>query len=174
MAAELIVFVLCFYRKGIPYLVGTAAAAAVLAGPAVWQRLATLRHIASDSSAAMRLAYLDIAAAIVNDHPLGIGWSNYRYVFPEYDYYFRNPDVIMYHCHNLFLNVAAELGVQGLGLFLAVWLGFLLVAWRLHRSGRFPWVRALGRGYLLLSRAVSSLALASASGRVKILTMSGA
>lgn len=57
----------------------------------------------------------------------------------------------MYHCHNLFLNVAAELGVQGLGLFLAVWLGFLLVAWRLHRSGRFPWVRALGRGYLLLS-----------------------
>ena len=151
MAAELIVFVLCFYRKGIPYLVGTAAAAAVLAGPAVWQRLATLRHIASDSSAAMRLAYLDIAAAIVKDHPLGIGWSNYRYVFPEYDYYFRNPDVIMYHCHNLFLNVAAELGVQGLGLFLAVWLGFLLVAWRLHRSGRFPWVRALGRGYLLLS-----------------------
>ena len=151
MAVELLVFVLCFYHRGIGYLVGTAAAAAALAGPAVWQRLATLQHIGSDSSAAMRLAYLDIAEAIVKDHPLGIGWYNYRYIFPEYDYYFKNPDVIMYHCHNLFLNVTAELGVQGLVLFLAVWLGFLYIAWRLHRSARFPWIRALGRGYLLLS-----------------------
>ncbi|XOQ53441.1 MAG: O-Antigen ligase [Succiniclasticum sp.] len=151
MAGELVVFVLCFYRRGIIYLIGTAAAAAALAGPAVWQRLATLQHIGSDSSAAMRLAYLDIAEAIVKDHPLGIGWYNYRYIFPEYDYYFKNPDVIMYHCHNLFLNVAAELGVQGLVLFLVVWLVFLYIAWRLQRSARFPWIRALGRGYLLLS-----------------------
>jgi putative inorganic carbon (hco3(-)) transporter len=57
----------------------------------------------------------------------------------------------MYHCHNLFLNVAAELGVQGLVLFLVVWLAFLYIAWRLQRSARFPWIRALGRGYLLLS-----------------------
>ena len=56
MAAEVLAFVLFFYRKGILYLLGVALAGAALAGPAVWQRLNTLRHVTEDSSAAMRLA----------------------------------------------------------------------------------------------------------------------
>lgn len=150
MAAEVLAFVLFFYRKGILYLVGVALAGAVLAGPAVWQRLETLRHITEDSSAAMRLAYLEIAQAIVEDHPLGIGWYNYRYVFPEYDFYFKNPDVIMYHCHNLFLNIAAELGIPGLILFLCIWIYLLYMAVRLLKNARFLWVKAFSSGYLLM------------------------
>ena len=61
MAAEVLAFVLFFYRRGILYLFGVALAGAALAGPAVWQRLNTLRHVTEDSSAAMRLAYLEIA-----------------------------------------------------------------------------------------------------------------
>ncbi len=154
MAAEVLAFVLLFYRRGILFLLGAGAAGGALAGPAVWQRLATLKDITADSSAAMRLAYIEIAGAIVRDHPLGIGWYNYRYVFPEYDYYFRNPDVIMYHCHNLFLNFAAELGLQGAVLFGAAWIFFLVLAWQLHRSGRFLWMKAMGRGYLLMSLGI--------------------
>ncbi|HBX75531.1 MAG: O-antigen ligase family protein [Acidaminococcaceae bacterium] len=150
MVAEVLAFVLVFYRKGILYLCGVALAGAALAGPAVWQRLDTLRHVTEDSSAAMRLAYLEIAQAIVADHPLGIGWYNYRYVFPEYDFYFKNPDVIMYHCHNLFLNVAAELGLPGLILFLCAWFYLLYLAVKLARNARFLWVKAFSAGYLLM------------------------
>ena len=154
MAAEVLAFVLFFYRKGILYMLGVALAGAVLAGPAVWQRLNTLRHVTEDSSAAMRLAYLEIARAIVEDHPLGIGWYNYRYIFPEYDFYFKNPDVIMYHCHNLFLNVAAELGLPGLILFLCAGACFLYMAVQLVRKARFLWVKAFAAGYLLMCLGV--------------------
>ena len=51
MAAEVLAFVLFFYRRGILYLFGVALAGAALAGPAVWQRLNTLRHVTEDSSA---------------------------------------------------------------------------------------------------------------------------
>ena len=155
MAVEVLAFVLVFYRKGILYLLGVALAGAALAGPAVWQRLNTLRHVTEDSSAAMRLAYLEIAQAVVEDHPLGIGWYNYRYVFPEYDFYFKNPDVIMYHCHNLFLNVAAELGIPGLILFLCAWFSMLYLAVKLARKARFLWARAFTAGYLLMSLGVT-------------------
>jgi O-antigen ligase len=154
MAVEVLAFVLVFYRKGILYLLGVALAGAALAGPAVWQRLNTLRHVTEDSSAAMRLAYLEIAQAVVEDHPLGIGWYNYRYVFPEYDFYFKNPDVIMYHCHNLFLNVAAELGIPGLILFLCAWFYMLYLAVKLARKARFLWAKAFAAGYLLMSLGI--------------------
>ena len=155
MAVEVLAFVLVFYRKGILYLLGVALAGAALAGPAVWQRLNTLRHVTEDSSAAMRLAYLEIAQAVVEDHPLGIGWYNYRYVFPEYDFYFKNPDVIMYHCHNLFLNFAAELGIPGLILFVCAWLYMLYLAVNLVRKARFLWVQACAAGYLLMSLGIA-------------------
>ena len=132
MAAEVLAFVLFFYRRGILYLFGVALAGAALAGPAVWQRLNTLRHVTEDSSAAMRLAYLEIAQAVVEEHPLGIGWYNYRYVFPEYDFYFKNPDVIMYHCHNYMLYLAVKL----------------------VRKARFLWVQAFAAGYLLMSLGI--------------------
>ena len=154
MAAEVLAFVLFFYRRGILYLCGVALAGAALAGPAVWQRLNTLRHVTEDSSAAMRLAYLEIAQAVVEEHPLGIGWYNYRYVFPEYDFYFKNPDVIMYHCHNLFLNVAAELGLPGLVLFLCGWVYMLYLAVKLVRKASFLWVQAFAAGYLLMSLGI--------------------
>ena len=133
MAAEVLAFVLVFYRKGILYLLGIALAGAALAGPAVWQRLNTLRHVTEDSSAAMRLAYLEIAQAVVEDHPLGI----------------------MYHCHNLFLNVAAELGIPGLILFLCAWFSMLYLAVKLARKARFLWARAFAAGYLLMSLGVT-------------------
>lgn len=151
MTAQLLLFVAVFYHRGIWYLLGTGLVGGLLAGPAIWQRLATLRDVMEDSSAAMRLGYLEIARAIIADHPFGIGWYNYRYIFPEYDYYFKNPDVIMYHCHNLILNITAELGVQGALLFVLAWLFFLRMAWELHRRGRFSWIRGYGRGYLIMS-----------------------
>lgn len=154
MGVELVLFVLCFYRKGIFYLLGVLAAGAALAGPVVWQRLATLQNVMEDSSAALRFGYMEIAQAIITDHPWGIGWYNYRYIFPEYDYYLKDPNVIMYHSHNLFLNITAELGFQGLLLFLLAWGALIYFALRLSKKGGCPWLQAVGQGYLLMSAGI--------------------
>ena len=71
MGVELVLFVLCFYRKGIFYLLGVLAAGAALAGPVVWQRLATLQNVMEDSSAALRFGYMEIAQAVIYRSPLG-------------------------------------------------------------------------------------------------------
>ena len=76
-------------------------------------------------------------------------------IFPEYDFYFKNPDVIMYHCHNLFLNVAAELGIPGLILFLCAWFCMLYLAVKLARKAGFLWARAFAAGYLLMSLGIA-------------------
>ena len=153
MLVELILFVGFVYPQGRKYLLGGLAAGALVAGPVIWQRLATLGTV-HDTSVELRIAYLDIAKNIILDHPLGVGWNNYRNIFPSYDYFFKDPSVIMYHCHNLLLNVTAELGVQGLLAFLLVWLLFLDMAWRLHKNAQHAWVRAVGCGYLLMSAGI--------------------
>lgn len=149
LVAEVVLFILFYYRKGIiPVLMGGTVFAGFM-GQTVWNRLATLGHISADSSAAMRLAYWDIACSVFKDHPWGTGWYSYQYVFPEYDYYFHNPDVIMYHCHNLFLNIAVETGLQGLLLFVLLLFYFLYRAYLLSQSD-ISWIKAAGRGYLLM------------------------
>ncbi len=60
----------------------------------------------------------------------------------------------MYHCHNLFLNVAAELGIPGLILFLCAWFCMLYLAVKLARRARFLWVKAFAAGYLLMSLGI--------------------
>ena len=61
----------------------------------------------------------------------------------------------MYHCHNLFLNVAAELGIPGLILFLCAWFCMLYLAVKLARKARFLWARAFAAGYLLMSLGIA-------------------
>jgi len=81
------------------------------------------------------------------------------FAFPDYDFYLRNPDVPMYHCHNLFLNITAELGVQGLAMFLLVMFFFVKQAWFLAHADVEPWRKGIGRGYMmsLIGIAVSGL-----------------
>jgi hypothetical protein len=40
--------------------------------------------------------------AMIADTPWGVGWYGYMFAFPDYDFFLQNPDVPMYHCHNLF------------------------------------------------------------------------
>ncbi len=71
-----------------------------------------------DSSSALRFALWDSTLTMIADHPIfGIGWGAYFKVYPEYDYFVQNPDVVIYHAHNLYLNYAAEIGVIGAAAF---------------------------------------------------------
>ena len=69
----------------------------------------------NDTSAALRIAIWDSTLYMIEEDPLfGIGWDSFYHVYPAYNYFIRTEPVIMYHAHNMFLNVAAETGIPGL------------------------------------------------------------
>lgn len=154
-AALLLAFCVLFCRKAfIPVLAGGAAALAV-GGGAVLHRLTSITT-GGDTSIALRLAYLKSTQWIIEAYPWGVGWYGYRFVYPTYNYYLADKSVIMYHCHNIFLNIWAELGLHGLLVFLLIWWGiFLRAGWRLAYKGRTLWLRGMGRGYVLASVGIA-------------------
>ena len=73
---------------------------------------------------------------MISDHPLtGVGWGAYQFVYPQYDFFIQNPDTIIFHAHNLYLNIAAELGLPGIAFFLLALATHLAIAFQvLHRT----------------------------------------
>ncbi len=67
-----------------------------------------------DSSEGLRIGIWVSTISMIADHPFaGIGWGAYKFVYPQYNYYLADPDITIFHAHNLFLNVAAEVGIPG-------------------------------------------------------------
>lgn len=153
-AAVLFAFCLLFYHKAFLPVVGVGALGLAVGGQAVWHRLGSILN-GQDTSMALRMAYLRSTKWIIEEYPLGVGWYGYRFVYPTYNYYLADTSVIMYHCHNLFLNVLAELGWHGLIVFLAVWGMFLYHGWKLAFNKKGAWTTALGRGYVLASVGIA-------------------
>ena len=150
-AVMLLAFCVLFCRKAFIPILGGGAAVLATGGTAVLHRLASIQGgYGGDTSIALRMAYLKSTKWIIEEFPLGVGWYGYRFVYPTYNFYLTDKSVIMYHCHNIFLNIWAELGAHGLLAFLIVWWGiFLPAAWRLAYYGRSLWLKAMGRGYVL-------------------------
>lgn len=151
LACAVMMFAFCilFCRKAfIPVLAGLVAAI-MIGGQAVIHRLSSIGS-SSDTSIALRLAYLKSTKWIIEEYPLGVGWYGYRFVYPTYNFYLADTSVIMYHCHNIFLNVLAELGWHGLLVFLIIWFGiFFPAGLKLAYHGRSWWLKAMGQGYVL-------------------------
>ena len=80
----------------------------------------------------------------------GIGMGSFEYVAGLlYPFILAPPDTP--HAHNLFLQVAVDLGVPGLIAWLAIFLIVTAAAWKIYRAGRRnddPWVMGLGAGLL--------------------------
>ena len=150
-AVMLLAFCVLFCRKAFIPILGGGAAVLSTGGTAVLHRLASIQGgYGGDTSIALRMAYLKSTKWIIEEFPLGVGWYGYRFVYPTYNFYLADKSVIMYHCHNIFLNIWAELGAHGLLAFLVVWWGiFLPAAWRLAYHGSSLWLKAMGRGYVL-------------------------
>ena len=150
-AVMLLAFCVLFCRKAFIPILGGGAAALALGGQAVLHRLESIQGgYGGDTSIALRMAYLKSTKWIIEEFPWGVGWYGYRFVYPTYNFYLADKSVIMYHCHNIFLNVLAELGWHGLAVFLVIWFGiFLPAGWRLAYHGRSLWLKAMGRGYVL-------------------------
>lgn len=91
----------------------------------------------ADSSVALRWALWESTLAMIHEHPWrGLGWGSYRFVYPEYDFFVQNPEVIIYHGHNSLLSIAAEIGIPGMLFFASAWVMALVKSWKNLRRSR--------------------------------------
>ncbi len=91
-----------------------------------------------------RQAHWQAAINMLTDHPwTGVGFSNYQPLYEQYR--LLNWPMPLGHAHNIYLNIAAETGVIGLGLYLSLWISILGLTFRtLRRAQGFDRALALG------------------------------
>lgn len=93
---------------------------ALVCHDAVIERLVSIFN-PTDTSSTLRLALWESTIAMILDNPLfGIGWGSYWMVYPEYDFFLNNPAARIVHAHNMYLHIAAEIGIPGLLVFLGI------------------------------------------------------
>lgn len=79
----------------------------------------------------------------------GIGLGTFVKVIPLfYPYFPHDPDAQVGHAHNLFLQVAADLGLPGLIAYVAFLFAGVAAAWQLGRVRTDPGCRTLGAAFL--------------------------
>lgn len=124
-----------------------------------------------DTSTILRFALWESTAAMIGDNPLlGVGWGAYFKAYPAYNFFVGDPEVIIFHAHNMYLSLLAEVGIPGGLFYFLTFFGHLSVSVLLYRNGKDPFSRAVGLGgalaisgmaaygvgdYVLFSRAVS-------------------
>jgi len=124
----------------VPVCAALVGLALLFAPAALWERLGgltkaanveTIRDMDPEGSAEQRFAVLKTVACIVSDHPLlGVGLGAYGFANADY-----NPALGLRDTHNTYMNVAAETGLPGLALFLALVTNVLLGARAARRRG---------------------------------------
>ena len=96
----------------------------------------------NDSSEGVRVGIWVSTVAMISDHPFaGIGWGAYQFVYPQYNYYIADPNIVIYHAHNIYLNYAAEIGIVGTLAFFWYFFGTMLQSLDLSNNIRFKKVR---------------------------------
>lgn len=93
-----------------------------------------------------RLAHWQAAVEMIRAHPwLGVGFGNYAAAYPAYAL-IRWPNPLG-HAHNIYLNMAAETGLVGLLLYLALWIMIGIHTWWAWRRNT-GWRRGLAAGVM--------------------------
>jgi putative inorganic carbon (HCO3(-)) transporter len=82
-----------------------------------------------------RQAHWQAALNMLAEQPwTGVGFSNYQPLYEQYR--LLNWPMPLGHAHNIYLNVAAETGVIGLGLYLLLWIGIFALTFRTIRRAQ--------------------------------------
>ncbi|HWR56134.1 MAG TPA: O-antigen ligase family protein [Negativicutes bacterium] len=111
---------------------------AIWINPTLLERLTSIVN-PTDTSSTLRLALWESSLAMLLEHPLtGIGWGAYWLVYPAYDFFINDGQTTIYHAHNMFLNIGAELGFPGLLSFIWLLISVMRLAVAAHRSCRNP------------------------------------
>jgi len=114
----------------------------------------------TDTSSTLRLALWESTIAMIKDHPFfGIGWGAYWLVYPAYDFFVMDPGTKIFHAHNMFLHMTAEIGIPGGLVFTGILVGHAWLAFKLAKQHRDHLISGLMLGILaaLVSISVSGL-----------------
>jgi putative inorganic carbon (hco3(-)) transporter len=115
------------------WLIIIAPLAARWVNPMLLERLISIANPV-DSSSALRIALWESSFAMLLEHPfLGIGWGAYWMVYPSYDFFITDSATTIYHAHNMFLHIGAELGFMGLAAFLWLLISVLKMTLSMYR-----------------------------------------
>ncbi len=110
---------ICINRR-LLWLLLLVPVALLIGHEAVMERIMSALN-PTDTSATLRIALWESTWAMIEDHPLfGIGWGSYWMVYHSYDFFIQDPSVKILHAHNMYLNLAAEIGVPGFVAFMTV------------------------------------------------------
>ena len=94
-----------------------------------------------DSSEGVRIGIWVSTIAMISDHPFaGIGWGAYKFVYPQYNYYVADPNVTIYHAHNIYLNCAAEIGIVGALAFFWYFFGTMIMSFTTGGRNAEDWL----------------------------------
>ena len=108
-AVFLVYGILCDWRILMFFTLGTAI---LLYNDTILLERVISVFTTNDLSNGLRVGIWVSTISMIADHPfIGIGWGAYQTVYPQYDYYFLDMNETVYHAHNLFLQVAAEVGI---------------------------------------------------------------
>ena len=96
----------------------------------------------TDSSQGLRVGIWVSTIAMIADHPfIGIGWGAFKDVYPNYDYYLKGTDVLIYHAHNIYLHYAAEIGIVGALTFFWVFFGTMIMTLELGHNEKYQAIK---------------------------------
>ncbi len=77
-----------------------------------------------DTSVSMRIDMWECTLDMIKDHLfLGIGWGAYQYVYPLYNELIEEAGIIIYHAHNMYLDIMAETGLLGFAMYMWFFFG---------------------------------------------------
>ena len=153
LAAAIVVFSLLRWRWGWIVLISglvLVVVAVIMIGPQQLLQILT----ANDAIGGIqgRIEIWSRAVYMIRDFPFtGIGMGLYKEIESILYPFFLTASGSVPHAHNLFLQVAVDLGIPGLVSWLAISILVLVVSWQIYDSGRSQeqkWVMGLGTGFL--------------------------
>ncbi|MDR3565329.1 MAG: O-antigen ligase family protein [Negativicutes bacterium] len=146
-------------NRKILWLLALIPVTMVIGHELVMDRLLSIMN-PTDTSSTLRLALWESTIAMITGHPwLGIGWGAYWMVYPEYDFFVLNANTKILHAHNMYLHIAAEIGLPGFLTFLGILCGHAYSAYRLAARATDRWSAGLMLGVVgaMVSIAVGGL-----------------
>lgn len=113
-----------------------------------------------DTSVDLRFALWESTMAMIEEHPLlGVGWGAYFLAYPDYNFFIQEEGVLIFHAHNMYLNMLAEVGIPGGMSFLLAFFAQGILCWRNYRHGNDSFTKSMGLGGVLMVMALSVISM---------------
>ena len=113
-----------------------------------------------DTSVDLRFALWESTVAMIEEHPLlGVGWGTYFLAYPDYNFFIQEEGVLIFHAHNMYLNMPAEVGIPGGLAFLGAFFAQGILCWKNYRHGKDSFTKSMGLGGVLMVMALSVITM---------------